>query len=370
MTTETLFGQAFAETSHAADADTGWTFATQMSSSNPAAFVTAIWWSPPSNAVGTYDWRVYSGHIGETRNLITSGALGSYTAGGGWQRFAMGPVTVSGLNFMVAVRSTGGDNTYAYASGKWPHSSGSLSGPGSSGGAFNSSGSVPDSGSALFFMVDAEVSDSDLTEVSKSVDLQFDVRASVSKSTALQYDVHTLLSKSEGIEYDVRSRVSKSVGLVYDTEIGNEVTKSFHIQYTVKQRVSKVISLEYDVRAKSPKTVALKYNVRQKTYPSKVLSLKHSVRSRLSRSLAIEYGVLVPISSPKSTGLLYDVRKRVSQSVAIQYDLGIVGSTTVYKSLQVIYHSLVTPGESADGVITKPTYPDPVPPQIITTSFK
>lgn len=160
MTVETLFGAAFAESGHDVDATpAGWTFATQMSSSNPAAFVRDIRWAPSVTATGAYEWRVYSGHIGETRTLLDSGALGAYVAGGGWQTFTIPPVDVSGLNFMVAVRSADGDPSYAYATGKWPASSGSLSGPGASGGAFSTSGGTPDNGSTNLFMLDAGIAD-------------------------------------------------------------------------------------------------------------------------------------------------------------------------------------------------------------------
>lgn len=171
MTVETLFGQAFAESGHDTDATpAGWTLATQMSSSDPVAFVTAIWWRPSVTATGAYDWRIYSGHIGETRTLIASGAFGAYTAGGAWQRLAITPVDVSGLNFMVAMRSTASDPSYSFASGKWPASNGTLSGNGSQSGAFSTSGGTPDNGSTAFYMIDAEVTTGAAVNVDGTLD--------------------------------------------------------------------------------------------------------------------------------------------------------------------------------------------------------
>lgn len=372
MTTRSLFQQAFAETGHDTDATpAGWTFATQMSSSDPVAWVTGIWWSPSSITTGPYEWMIYSGHVGESPSLLSGGSLGSYTAGGGWQLFAITPVNVSGINFMVCVKSSdNSDTSYAYATGKWPASNGPLSGPGASGGAFDQppGDETPTSNSALLFMLDANVTDSaPTTEVSKSVDLQYDVKAIISKSVALQYDVLSSISKSVALEFDVKSRVSKSMSLVYDTRSGEEVSKSFSLQHNVRQRVSKLVALEFDTRARLTKTVVLRHNVRQIIAQGKVTLIKYDVHKRSSRSWSLKYGVLVPIASNKTVGVVYDVKQRVSKSVALQFDVLDVGTTSVSKSVAIKYHTLVTAGE--DKVITVTVKPSFAPPQVVTTSF-
>ena len=165
MTTRSLFQQAFAETGHDTDATpAGWRFGTQLSSSDPVAWVTGVWWAPSSVTTGTYEYRLYSGHIGDPGgvNEITgaNGALGAYVAAGGWQLFPITPVDVSGINFQVTIRDTSAtDPSYAYATGKWPASNGPLTGAGSAGGSFSGGGGTPGNGSALVFMLDANVSD-------------------------------------------------------------------------------------------------------------------------------------------------------------------------------------------------------------------
>lgn len=171
MTTRSLFQQAFAQTGQDTDATpAGWRFGTQMSSSDPVAWVTGVWWAPASVASGTYEYRLYSGHVGGSIAEIpgANGALGAYVAGGGWQLFPIIPVDVSGLNFQVTIRDTSAtDSSYAYRTGQWPKTNGPLSGP-VDGGSFSGGGGAPGSPSALVFMLDADVSD---TEPSSGVSM-------------------------------------------------------------------------------------------------------------------------------------------------------------------------------------------------------
>lgn len=103
------------------------------------------------------------------------------------------------------------------------------------------------------------------------------------------------------------------------------------------------------------------------TLAGKVLSIKYDVRSVVSDSLSVVYGVKVPVASSKTFSLVYKVKSSLtSNSVLIQYNTGIVGSTSVSKTVQVLYHTLVKP--TVGKVITKTTEVDAVPPQIVTTT--
>jgi hypothetical protein len=114
----------------------------------------------------------------------------------------------------------------------------------------------------------------------------------------------------------------------------------------------------------------------------------------VTNNFIVEYGVRVPIASSKIFIVDYDVRSIVtialstggafssafdssfdssatggsSDGFTIDYDTQIVGNTTISKSFDVKYHTLVI-STSGDIIITIPLRPDAVPPQIITTSF-
>lgn len=151
MSTDSLFKQATTATGSGTDAP-NWTLGVEGSSAQ-AGSITAIWWSPPAGATGAVGWRIYEGHIGESHTLLGSGSLGAYTAAGGWQRFAITPVTVTGNNFMVCLyTSSHGD--YAYATGLFPVNDGIL--VSAQGGFAEAADAAPTLSSSLSYMIDFE----------------------------------------------------------------------------------------------------------------------------------------------------------------------------------------------------------------------
>lgn len=115
MTTDTVFKQTLTFPSSGSDAG-NWTLGLGASLYVPGS-ITAIWFYPPPSSAGDYGWRIYEGHPLQAGGLLESGTItdGSYSNVGGWQRFGITPVDVTGINFTVALYTSafGGDN-YVY----------------------------------------------------------------------------------------------------------------------------------------------------------------------------------------------------------------------------------------------------------------
>ncbi len=164
----------------------------------------------------------------------------------------------------------------------------------------------------------------------------------------------TEVSTSYGILFDVRGVVSTSAGIVFDVRAVT-TPKSFALEHDVRSIVSA-----------SPKS--LEYDVRKVFSPAKVAIISYGIRKSVSKSFSVKYGVRVPVASDKTLDVVYDVRLEVLRSpFAVQYDTEVIGDTEVSKSLEISYHTLVTP--TVDQIITVPVERSSVPPQIVTTSF-
>jgi hypothetical protein len=154
MPTDTLFKQLTVEENHLNDAP-NWTVGVRMSGTPSPLSLDAVWWSPPVDAAGAVSWRIYSNDVGASGALLGGDTLGAYIVGGGWQRFAIPSIDVSGITFLVCltVSATG---HYAFRTGLFPVNDGILSSPG---GCFKEgSDARPDVLSAASFMIDGEVS--------------------------------------------------------------------------------------------------------------------------------------------------------------------------------------------------------------------
>lgn len=156
MSTDTVWKQALTASGSGTDAPQ-WTLGLTASAYGDigSCTVSAIWWSPPAGATGTVGWRIYSGHVGEAHSLLASGNLPSYTAAGGWQRFAITPQDVSGINFMVCLyTSSHGDYAFKSSPG-FPVDDGVLVSTESS--FKEAADAAPDQHSALSYMIDFEL---------------------------------------------------------------------------------------------------------------------------------------------------------------------------------------------------------------------
>lgn len=153
MTTATAFGLSLTESGHATDAPS-WNLGFEAQIKKTGT-LTAMYWSPPADASGTVGWRVYGGTVASPGSLLGSGTFASYVDAGGWQRFAIAPISVSALDrVMPCVRSsTNGD--YAFKSGVFPTTG---TGFDTTQGCFKAgSDAIPDTTTALLFMLDAEL---------------------------------------------------------------------------------------------------------------------------------------------------------------------------------------------------------------------
>jgi hypothetical protein len=140
----------------------GWTLGNQFSMPS-TAYISAVWFYPPDGFIGDFTWRIYSGYLDEGGSLLATGTVlsGDYDHDGGWQRFPITPVDISGINFMVAYDApSSGNGSYIYTPMDNDHAPGSIFNDGFlyvKSGCFASSHNRPDTGSSNWFGIDAEV---------------------------------------------------------------------------------------------------------------------------------------------------------------------------------------------------------------------
>lgn len=191
----------------------------------------------------------------------------------------------------------------------------------------------------------------------------------------------TQVSTSSNILYGVRTTVSPAeiFSIQYGVRVVISPANSFSIQYAVRQSV---VNLGYSIV----------YSVRMITPQDKVFTVLYGVRQTLSKNEPIAYGVRVPVAVPTTFTLMHGVRKLASYSPVIVYNTTVTGKTTVSQSVVIFYHTLIktsggvggafstafsnaydsgvgTVKPSVDLVIAIPAAVDPVPPQVVTTSF-
>lgn len=154
MSTQTLVAQGITPTGSDTDAPL-WTLGVQVTAAE-AGTITALWWYVPTGTTGTIGWRVYANHIGETpRTLLGSGTLAGYVADNSWQRFAITPIALGAADKVAVCFYTSAAGRYAYKTGQFPISNPPLS---ATGGTFAlAADAAPGSSSALYFMIDMEL---------------------------------------------------------------------------------------------------------------------------------------------------------------------------------------------------------------------
>lgn len=135
------------------------------------------------------------------------------------------------------------------------------------------------------------------------------------------------------------SVVSTSVDLSYGVRSLVSPGKSYAIQYNVRKLVSN-------------SSYSLVYSVRMIMPQGKVLNLKYGARQIVSKSTVVVYNVMVVLSIPKTIGLIYSVRMTVSYNPSVLYDTSIVGTTTVSKTLGIVYHTLIKPSGIRGGAFS------------------
>jgi len=174
-----------------------------------------------------------------------------------------------------------------------------------------------------------------------------------------------------------------------------QVSTSYDIFYGVRKTISPGNSFSIQYAIRNPVTnfgYSVIYSVRMLTPQGKVFNLLYSIRSTTSNSSSVAYGVRVSVASPTTLGLLYRVKKLVSYAPVVVYNTAVTGKTSVSKAVDIFFHTLIkTSGgtggaystafsnayDSGVGTVKPPVdkviltllEPDPVPPQIVTTSF-
>jgi len=137
-----------------------WVLGLGASLYSPGGSVSAIWFYPPPGSAGDYGWRIYQGHHDEGGPTLATGTIadGTYSNTGGWQRFPITPVDVTGINFIVGIfTSNTGANNYVYHPRDSPIQPDDGIIVAQAGGCFKDSDAHPNQLSTLFYGVDFEI---------------------------------------------------------------------------------------------------------------------------------------------------------------------------------------------------------------------